>query len=73
MTAELGGFTGIVEPDAETVRFVRQRRGIDITLEPWMKSDPGAAYADTIRIDCRALTPMVARPVIPEIVCRSRH
>ena len=27
MTAELGGFTGIVEPDAETVRFLKERRG----------------------------------------------
>ena len=26
MTAELGGFTGIVEPDAETVRFLRTSR-----------------------------------------------
>src|SRR5690606_23605693 len=52
MTAELGGFTGIVEPDAETVRFLRERRGIDFPLEPWMRSDPGARYADRLRIDC---------------------
>jgi 3-isopropylmalate/(R)-2-methylmalate dehydratase large subunit len=65
MTAELGGFTGIVEPDEETVRFVKQRRGIDIVIEPWMKSDAGAAYVDTIRIDCRKLSPMVARPGDP--------
>jgi 3-isopropylmalate/(R)-2-methylmalate dehydratase large subunit len=65
MTAELGGFTGIVEPDDETVRFVKQRRGVDIVIEPWMKSDAGAAYVDTIRIDCRELSPMVARPGDP--------
>ncbi len=29
MTAELGGFTGIVAPDAETVRFLAERRGVD--------------------------------------------
>ena len=65
MTAELGGFTGIVEPDDETVRFVKQRRGVDIVLEPWMKSDVGAAYVNTIRINCRELSPMVARPGDP--------
>ncbi|MEY2875451.1 MAG: hypothetical protein RLZZ373_2822, partial [Pseudomonadota bacterium] len=51
MTAELGGFTGLVEPDAETVRFVRERRGVDIAIAPWMRSDPGAAYAAVVRID----------------------
>jgi 3-isopropylmalate/(R)-2-methylmalate dehydratase large subunit len=65
MTAELGGFTGLFEPDAETVRFVRERRGVDIVLEPWMRSDPGARYAATLHVDCTALTPMVARPGDP--------
>src|SRR5262249_11160546 len=48
MTAELGGFTGIIAPDAETVRFLRERRGIDVKLEPWMRSDEGAVYCDVI-------------------------
>jgi 3-isopropylmalate/(R)-2-methylmalate dehydratase large subunit len=65
MTAELGGFTGIVEPDAETLRFLRERRGVDAVIEPWMSSDPGAAYADHLRLDCSALSPMVARPGDP--------
>jgi 3-isopropylmalate/(R)-2-methylmalate dehydratase large subunit len=65
MVAELGGFTGLVEPDAETVRFVKARRGLDIVLEPWMCSDPGARYAEVLRVDCGALTPMVARPGDP--------
>jgi 3-isopropylmalate/(R)-2-methylmalate dehydratase large subunit len=65
MAAELGGFTGIVEPDAETVRFVKERRGVDIVLEPWMRSDPGARYAATIRVDANRLSPMVARPGDP--------
>jgi len=65
MTAELGGFTGIVEPDDETVRFLKERRGIDFVIEPWMKSDPGAAYAEVIHVDGRALQPMVARPGDP--------
>ena len=65
MTAELGGFTGIVAPDEETVRFLRERRGVAFQLEPWMRSDPGARDADVIRVDCSALTPMVARPGDP--------
>lgn len=65
MTAELGGLTGIVEPDGETLRFLRERRGLDFVLEPWMCSDAGATYAATLRIDAAALSPMVARPGDP--------
>jgi len=65
MSAELGGFTGIVAPDEETVRFLRERRGVALEVEPWMQSDPGARYADVIRVDCSSLSPMVARPGDP--------
>jgi 3-isopropylmalate/(R)-2-methylmalate dehydratase large subunit len=65
MTAELGGLTGIVEPDDETVRFLRERRGVSFRLESWMRSDPGARYADTIHVDAGTLSPMVARPGDP--------
>ncbi len=65
MTAELGGFTGIVAPDAETVRFLRERRGIEFDIEPWMQSDTDACYAGRIHVDCGALSPMVAAPGDP--------
>jgi 3-isopropylmalate/(R)-2-methylmalate dehydratase large subunit len=65
MTAELGGFTGIVAPDVETVRFLRERRGVEFRIEPWMKSDKGASYAGVIRFDCSTLSPMVAAPGDP--------
>ena len=65
MTAELGGFTGIVAPDAETLRFLRERRGIEFVLEPWMHSDNGAIYAKTLHVDCAVVPPMVARPGDP--------
>ena len=65
MTAELGGFTGIVAPDAETQRFLQERRGVRFALEDWMRSDPGAHYAHTLHVDCRNLSPMVARPGDP--------
>ncbi|MDB5946802.1 MAG: 3-isopropylmalate dehydratase, partial [Ramlibacter sp.] len=63
--AELGGLTGIVAPDVETVRFLRERRGVDFALEPWMCSDAGAAYAQVFTVDCSRLSPMVAAPGDP--------
>ncbi len=65
MTAELGGFSGIVIPDAETLRFILERRGVEAALDTWMCSDPGASYANTIVVDLAALTPMVAAPGDP--------
>jgi 3-isopropylmalate/(R)-2-methylmalate dehydratase large subunit len=65
LVAELGGLTGIVEPDEKTVAFLRERRGVAISLEDWMRSDPGARYKETIRIDCAQIPPMVARPGDP--------
>lgn len=65
MVAELGGFTGIVEPDQRTVDFIKERRGADFTLQPWMKSDAGAIYRRTIRINASELKAMVARPGDP--------
>ena len=65
MVAEMGGFSGIIEPDETTVAFLRERRGIDFQIEDWMYSDPEAPYKQTIRIDCDQLSPMVARPGDP--------
>ena len=65
MTAELGGLTGIVAPDQETLRFLRERRGVDFRLEEWMQSDAGAEYAQVLEIDCAGVPPMVAAPGDP--------
>lgn len=65
MVAEMGGFTGIVIPDAETHQFLLERRGIDFKLEPWMCSDADAEVAHTITIDCALLEPMLAKPGDP--------
>jgi 3-isopropylmalate/(R)-2-methylmalate dehydratase large subunit len=65
MTAELGGLTGIVAPDEETVRFLAARRGVRFAIEPWMRSDGDAPFAHTIVVDCSALSPMVAAPGDP--------
>jgi 3-isopropylmalate/(R)-2-methylmalate dehydratase large subunit len=65
MAAEIGGFTGIVAPDAETVRFLHERRGVRFELAPWMGGDPDAEYAHTLEIECATVRPMVARPGDP--------
>ncbi|KVD46833.1 3-isopropylmalate dehydratase [Burkholderia sp. ABCPW 11] len=65
MVAEIGGFTGIVIPDDETRRFLRERRGIDFEIEPWMCSDDDADVAHTIEVDCARLEPMLAQPGDP--------
>lgn len=65
MVAEIGGFTGIVAPDEETQRFLRERRGIDFVLEPWMCSDADAEVAHVMEIDCSRIGPMLAQPGDP--------
>jgi 3-isopropylmalate/(R)-2-methylmalate dehydratase large subunit len=65
MAAEIGGFTGLIAPDEETVCFVKERRGVTLNLEPWMRGDEGAEYAHTLEVDCAALGPMLARPGDP--------
>ncbi|VVP93632.1 3-isopropylmalate dehydratase large subunit [Pseudomonas fluorescens] len=65
MVAELGGFTGIVQPDQKTVDFIYQRRGVRIELEDWLFSDEGAEYKAQYSIDCSRLTPLVASPGDP--------
>lgn len=65
MVAELGGFTGIVAPDENTVKFLKERRGIDFTLAPWMASDEDAVYRRRISIAAGDIQAMVARPGDP--------
>lgn len=65
MVAELGGFTGIVAPDEKTRAFLRERRGIDFEIEPWMASDAGARYRGRISLDASRIKAMVARPGDP--------
>lgn len=65
MVAEIGGFTGIIAPDKETVRFIRERRGETLVVEDWMRSDDGAEIAHVLEVDCDRLEPMLARPGDP--------
>ena len=55
MAAQVGAFCGIVAPDAGTLSVLRERRGLAMALDPWMRSDADAEFAHTIEIDCSAL------------------
>src|SRR5207244_7013047 len=52
MAAEIGGFTGIVAPDAKVIDFLMERRGMDRNEVQKMMdgifSDPDAEYAHVI-------------------------
>ena len=65
MAAEMGAFSALIAPDAETVRFVRQRRQAQAKLEAWMQDDAGCAWVHDLEIDASALGPMVAAPGDP--------
>ncbi len=69
MTAEVGGFTGYVAPDARTVAYLMEYRGMSRAAAERccadLASDPDAAYCETIDIDAAALRPMVALPGDP--------
>ncbi|MGH9650697.1 MAG: aconitase family protein, partial [Terriglobales bacterium] len=69
MAAEIGGFTGIVAPDAKVVDFLVERRGMDAkkaaAMLQGLYSDPEAEYAHVIELDADAITPLVATPGDP--------
>jgi 3-isopropylmalate/(R)-2-methylmalate dehydratase large subunit len=69
MAAEIGGFTGIVAPDAKAVEFLVERRGMDRksaeSMIEGLYSDPDAQYAQLIEMDAADITPMVATPGDP--------
>ena len=65
MAADLGALAGIMAPDGETLRFLKERRGVEVILEPWMRSDPEARFAQSVDVDCSSLQVMVAAPGDP--------
>ncbi len=69
MAAEIGGFTGIVAPDAKAVEFLEQRRGMSRAeaekLCQGLYSDPDAQYAHVIELNADEIYPMVATPGDP--------
>jgi 3-isopropylmalate/(R)-2-methylmalate dehydratase large subunit len=69
MAAEIGGFTGMVAPDAKTVEFLMERRGMTRAEAgkycEGLFSDPDAQYAHVIELNADNITPMVATPGDP--------
>src|SRR6266705_1501967 len=69
MTAEVGGFSGYVAPDARTVAYLMEYRGMTRDaaerLCRGLASDPGAEYCQVIEIDAAAIRPLIALPGDP--------
>jgi 3-isopropylmalate/(R)-2-methylmalate dehydratase large subunit len=67
MAVEAGGFTGIIEPDDQTLDYVVTNRGLDAAevRKGFVFSDPDAQYAATFEIDLDEIRPMVALPGDP--------
>jgi 3-isopropylmalate/(R)-2-methylmalate dehydratase large subunit len=69
MTAEVGGFTGYVAPDAKTVEYLMDYRGVSRAeaerLGVGLASDPDAEYCEVIEIDAGSIRPMIALPGDP--------
>jgi homoaconitate hydratase family protein len=61
MAVEAGATSGIVPPDSETLRYLKEVAGVSNT-GPVLGPDPGAAYERVIEIDASALVPQVACP-----------
>ncbi|MBI5020446.1 MAG: 3-isopropylmalate dehydratase large subunit [Ignavibacteriales bacterium] len=61
MSVEAGATSGIVPPDEETVRYLKQEAGVDFKGE-LMKPDPDAKYDQVIEVDVSTLAPQIAKP-----------
>ncbi|MFL6281980.1 MAG: aconitase family protein [Pyrinomonadaceae bacterium] len=67
MAVEAGGFTGIIEPDEVTLRYLMRTRGLDAEeiRKGFLRSDVDAEYAASFEIDLSEIRPMVATPGDP--------
>lgn len=61
MTVEAGATSGIVPPDQETVRYLRQEAGVK-QIPELFGPDPDAVYEQVIEIDASQLEPQIAFP-----------
>lgn len=61
MTVEAGATSGIVPPDEETIRYLREVAGVQDEIEI-ITPDPDANYAQEINIDVSGLEPQIACP-----------
>lgn len=61
MSVEAGATSGIVPPDAESLRYLRETAGVTDVVSTF-GPDPDAAYERTIEVDASALDPQIACP-----------
>jgi 3-isopropylmalate/(R)-2-methylmalate dehydratase large subunit len=61
MTVEAGATAGVVPPDVETERYLREEAGVQDALERF-GPDADAAYDRTLEIDAAKLEPQIACP-----------
>jgi 3-isopropylmalate/(R)-2-methylmalate dehydratase large subunit len=61
MAVEAGATAGIVPPDAETVKYLRNVAGVTGEID-LIAPDPDASYASELRIDGNLLACQVAKP-----------
>lgn len=61
MAVEAGATAGIILPDAETVRYLREIAGYDGEID-MLLPDKDAEYVQTVEINANELTPQVACP-----------
>lgn len=61
MSVEAGATSGIVPPDEETLRYLKEEAGVTDKIEI-MSPDPDAVYDREIKIDVSKLVPQVACP-----------
>ena len=64
MTAEFGGQTGLIAPDAVTLDYLARAGVEEVDAAPW-RTDDGAALLAHHRFDAGALAPQVAAPDSP--------
>ena len=67
MSVEAGGFTGIIEPDEQTLDYIVTMRGLapEEVRKGFVYSDAEAEYAAVFEIDLDEIRPMVALPGDP--------
>lgn len=61
MTVEAGATSGIVPPDAETVKYLKEEAGVR-SVPALFGPDPDAVYDQVIEIDATQLEPQIAFP-----------
>jgi 3-isopropylmalate/(R)-2-methylmalate dehydratase large subunit len=61
MSVEAGATSGLVPPDAETVRYLKEEAGVDYK-GPLLTPDADASYNQVMEINIASLTPQIACP-----------